>query len=152
MQLALCGEHAKEVANEQALLHDFVPFGALEYLDRGLVAELGLNHIVQCVEVDSIVTFLDGADVADSGKIEDSFTVQANDTSFVQLQEALFLVNDNRLDFSAIQEYESKYADKNCDDILPPVTTMKRKLEGKTRVSSERSIDDNFESLGEETN
>ena len=82
---------------------------------------------MQCVEVDSIVTFFDGTNVADAWKIEDSFTVQANDTPFVQLQEALFFVDHDRLDFSAIEEDESEYADKNGDDILPPVTRMKKK-------------------------
>ena len=64
--MTLSCEHAQEVSNEQALLHDFVPLGALEYLDGRFVAELSLDHIVQCVEVDSIVTFFDGTNVADA--------------------------------------------------------------------------------------
>ena len=65
----------------------------------------------------------------------------------MQLQEALFFVDHDRLDFSAIEEDESEYADKNGDDILPPVTRMKKKW-GETEKLAH---DDIFEkSLGED--
>ena len=76
-------------------MHDFVSFARFKYLDRWLIPELSLNHVVQGVKVDAVVTFFDGTNVADSGKIEHTFAVQANDTPFVQLEEALVFVNDD---------------------------------------------------------
>jgi len=85
LKLAFRGEHAKEVPDQQGLLHDFVPLARLENLDRWLVPELRLDNVVERIKVDSIVAFLDSAHVLHPGKIEDALAVQANDASFVEL-------------------------------------------------------------------
>ena len=71
------------------------------------------------------MTFFHCADIADSGKIEDALAVKANDTPLVQLKEALLFIDDHGFDFPAVQEDETKYADHNCDNILPPVPKKK---------------------------
>ena len=128
LQLALRREHAEEVPDEQGLLYDFVSFGRFKYFNRRLVSELRLNHVVQSVKVDSIVTFFHCTDIADSGKIEDALAVKANDAPLVQLEEALIFIDDYGLDFTAVQEDDTKYADHNCDNILPPVPRKKEKF------------------------
>ena len=82
---------------------------------------------MQGVKVDSIVTFFHCADIADSGKIEDALAVEANNTSFVQLKEALVLVDDHRFDFSSVQKDDTKYTDHDGYDVLPPVPETNKK-------------------------
>ena len=119
-------EHTEEISDEQSLLYDFVSFGRFEYFYRRLVSELSLDHVVQSVKVDSIVTFFHCADIADSGEIEDALVVKANDAPLVQLEEALIFIDDHGLDFTSVEEDETKYADHNCDNILPPVPKKKK--------------------------
>ena len=66
LKLILDGEHAEEIPDKQRLLHNLLPFARLEDLDGHLVAELSLNHVVQRVEVNTVVTLLDAADILDA--------------------------------------------------------------------------------------
>ena len=101
MKLVLCREHAKVVPDEQSLLHNFLSLARLQNLDRDLVAELGLDLVVDRIEIDTVMAFLNAADVLYTSQIVYFLSVDADDASLVNLHEHLFFVKYDTLNLAS---------------------------------------------------
>ena len=104
MKLVFKGKHTEEVSDQESLLDYLVFLAWLQNFYWCLISEFSLNDIVQCVEVDAIMTFFDSSDIIYMWQVEYLLSVQANDVSFVQFQETLFFIDDNALNFAAQKE------------------------------------------------
>ena len=82
-------------------MHNFLPLGRLQNLDRNLISELGLNLEMDSIEINAIVAFLDAADVFNTSQIEYFLFVYADDASLVNLHKHFLFVKYNALDLTS---------------------------------------------------
>lgn len=105
MKLVFKGKHTEEVSDQESLLNYLVLLWWLQNFDWCLVSEFGLDHIVQCVEVDAIMTLFHTSDIIYMWQVKYFLSVQANDVSFVQFQEALLFIDNDAFNFASEKEY-----------------------------------------------
>lgn len=103
-------------------MDNFLLFTRLEDFERWPIEELGLDHVVQSVKVESLVALFHTADVGYFLKIKRLFPCQADYTGIVHFDETCLLIDNDALYLAAVQERHSKDEDDNRNQVLPPRT------------------------------
>ena len=130
LDLALRAEHAEEIPHHHELLNDFLSVLGLHNLDRRLISEFCIDHVVQRVEVYSFVALLDSSDVVNVPQTGCPVSLRdAEDACFLHFHEVLRLVNHHALNLACVQEHEAEgeYSDRHS--ILPPMPDEEFKVQ-----------------------